>query len=72
MIEELIDELMEYTPTPVDNSDANESDTQSLLCLQFETKCRLVFPVRRFFVNYKQLDQYLSIFLNSWKIKNHR
>ena len=39
---------------------------------KFESMCRHLFPLGRKFANYRQLDQYINVFLESWKCVKHR
>ena len=42
------------------------------LIRKFFLKCRTLFPINRRFANYKQLDEFVTFFLNSWKIRKQR
>ena len=38
---------------------------------EFESMCKHLFPSGRKFANYRQLDQYVTVFLESWKCVKH-
>ena len=44
----------------------------SRLNLIFQKYCLHLFPAQREFANYRQLDQYVDLFLKSWKICKNR
>ena len=72
MTEELLDEIISASPTRSDI----KSDPVLNSCIKnrviFEGHCNRLFPKNRKFVNYRQLDQYLELFLQPWSIKKHR
>ena len=38
----------------------------------FERNCNIIFPEKRKFMSYRQLDQYMTLFLESWNIKTDK
>ena len=40
--------------------------------IEFTKKCKSLFPIGRKFANYRQLDEYVTQFLQSWKIVKSR
>ena len=71
MTNELIEELMHFTPAVYEtNSDIDTSGTDHQTW--FSRCCRHLFYKGRPFANYRQLDQYASLFMESWKSVKHR
>ena len=68
---ELIEELMNFTPAVYESSgDMNKSATDHQAW--FSRCCKHVFYKGRPFANYRQLDQYASLFMEAWKAVKHR
>ena len=65
LTEELTNQLIEHSPCLPKNTDYSSDFSPNSL---FETKCNNLFPIGRKFCNYLQLDQYVTLFLKSWKI----
>ena len=62
LTESLVSEIMENL------SDARKPDHYQ----QFVTNCLNLFSIGREFANYRQLEQYIKLFLEGWKISKHR
>ena len=69
---ELVEEILSAAPIRPDI----QTDLIPNSCVKnkatFERHCARLFPKNRKFVNYRQLDQYLELFLQPWSIKKHR
>ena len=66
---ELIEELMHFTPVVYKlTADINKSATDYQTW--FSRCCQHVFYKGRPFTNYRQLDQYASLFVEAWKSEN--
>ena len=63
LTDELTQELNSMIPQRNDEIEDNQS---------FESMCKYTFPPGRQFANYRQLDQYLTLFLEKWKCVKHR
>ena len=68
---ELVEELYSFVP-PSAETQTTETDIDSKLQSLFQQYCSHLFPVHREFANYRQLDQYVDLFLKSWKIRKNR
>ena len=70
LTEELVEEILSAAPIRPDI----QTDLTPNSCVKnkatFERHCARLFPKNRKFVNYRQLDQYLELFLQTWSIKN--
>ena len=62
MTESLVFEIMEHL------ADSRKPDHYN----QFTNNCIKLFPVGREFANYRQLEQFVNLFLEGWKISKHR
>ena len=69
LTEELTNQLIEHSPCLPKNTDSTSDFSPNSL---FEDKCKNLFPIGRMFCNYLQLDQYVTLFLKSWKIMKNR
>ena len=69
---ELMDEIIDHMPTKQDMEPDNIQYSATKSKETFERYCKRLFPVGRKFVNYKQLEQYLDLFLKQWSIRKHR
>ena len=67
----LVDELIHFVPPAVDKTKSQEYNDK-FLNDTFMKFCTHLFPLRRQFTNYRQLEQYLNLFLKSWKIRKNR
>ena len=64
---ELVEKLYSFVPSSAETQ-STETDIDSKLQSLFQQYCSHLFPVHREFANYRQLDQYVDLFLKSWKI----
>ena len=71
MTNELVEELFNFVP-PSKSDDKDQNVIDNDLKTKFTEYCSHIFPIGREFANYRQLDQYLSLFLKSWKIRKNR
>jgi hypothetical protein len=67
----LVDELIHFVPLVVDKNKSQDHNDK-FLNDTFMKFCKHIFPLRRQFANYRQLEQYLNLFLKSWKIRKNR
>ena len=63
LTEDLINELNSFIPDSNNESGPNR---------EFESMCKHMFPRGRKFANYRQLDQYITVFLTNWKCIKRR
>ena len=63
LTEELMHELKSFRPN---SNVALEEITK------FESMCKHIFPSGRKFANYRQVDQYITVFLENWNCIKHR
>ena len=63
LTEELMHELELFCP----NSNVAIEEYRT-----FESMCKHTFPLDRKFANYRQLDQYITVFLENWNTIKHR
>ena len=71
MTNELVEELFHFVPPSPQDGQSQESIDHTLK-VTFEKYCAHIFPLKREFANYRQLEQYLNLFLKSWKIRKNR
>ena len=71
MTVDLVEELNHLVPPVVDKSKP-QNYNDKFLNNTFTKYCNHIFPLKREFANYRELEQYLNLFLNSWKIRKNR
>ena len=65
---ELTDQIYTYVPQlGITTDKINLSSIKSKDC--FERNCNILFPEKRKFMNYRQLNQFITLFLDSWSKK---
>ena len=69
---ELWEEIVEHVPSASDIDLDDDSNLPTKTTASFETKCHSLFPLGRQFANYKQLEQYVTLFCKSWSVLKHR
>ena len=72
IIPQLFDELNEAAPSSYEGNSRTDSFYKQQRLTEFAEKCNSLFPLGRKFVNYRQLDEYVTQFLHSWKIAKNR
>ena len=72
LTETLFDELVNRVPDITHLAKTDTPTSVSKSQSTFEKYCIDLFPIGRRFVNYKQLDEYVTFFLKSWNIQRQR
>ena len=62
---ELVNEIIDHLPSDDDISRDKETNIPHCTNDTFAKKCKNIFPIGRMFCNYRQLDQYVKMFLES-------
>ena len=68
----LFDKLYHSVPSLMQSASDCNKQSQVDRCREFKLNYNYVFPVGRKFANYRQLDSYVTKFLSTWKIIEHR
>ena len=71
LTQKLVDAIIDSVPSSHDISSDPKDLIVSNINAVFQIKCTNAFPIDRQFVNYKQLEQYVTLFLKSWNIMKH-
>ena len=72
LIENLVDQIIDHAPGITDMSIYQVNTSTIKPKSEFENSCSNIFMSGRRFVNYCQLEQYLTSFLEYWSIFKHR
>ena len=72
LTESLMEEIIDHSPSSSDGLTNDQDFNSKKYSDAFEKHCRALFPKGRRFANYKQLDEFLTLFLESWKIRKFR
>ena len=71
MTVELVEELSNFVRT-LFNANQSKENIELVLDIASQKYYLHFFPLRREFTNYRQLEQYVYLFLKSWKVRKNR
>ena len=72
LTESLMEEIIDHSPSLSDGISNYQDFNSKTYWRVFKYKCRTLSLISRRFANYKQLVEFITLFLNSWKMSKQR